>query len=74
MQKSKPKGDRALSTGSESGGLSSEKRVVVNALLGKSESMAAANVVKTDPEIDPEIDPSKSPGQRSNREVNSWPA
>lgn len=31
---------RAWRTGSESGGLRSEKRVVVNALLGNSESMA----------------------------------
>lgn len=41
MHKSNPDSDRASRTGSESGGLSSENRVLVNALLGKSESMAS---------------------------------
>lgn len=41
VQKSKPDCDRACRTGSESGGFRSEKRVLVNALFGKSESMAA---------------------------------
>lgn len=42
MQKSKFESVRAWRTGSESGGFRSEKRVEVNALLGSSESMAAA--------------------------------
>ena len=41
VQKSKPECDRAWRTGSESGGFRSEKRTLVNALLGNSESMVA---------------------------------
>lgn len=40
MQKSKPPSVSAARTGSESGGLRSEKRVEVNAVLGESTSSA----------------------------------